>query len=108
MGGINIYCGSFVGRDKSGTPFETVLAESANGAGQEVECVVASIGDALEVASDHILVDPADAAKLIEPLQGWLQLNINDSRPLLKECAEDLIEACRVATSDGEPVAIVW
>lgn len=32
MGGINIHCPPFVGRDKSGTPFEAVLAEISEGA----------------------------------------------------------------------------
>jgi hypothetical protein len=108
MGGINIYCPPFVGRDKSGTPFEALLAEISKGAGQEVENVVRGIDEALEVASDHILIEPADAAKLIDPLRNWMESAPNDPRPLFKECAEDVFAACETAVSNGGPVALVW
>jgi hypothetical protein len=108
MGGINIHCPPFVGRDKSGTPFEAVLAEISEEAGQEVEHVVRGIDEALEIARDHILIDPADAATLIDPLRLWIERNPNDARPLFKECAEDLLAACRAAVSNGGPVALVW
>ena len=108
MGGINIHCPPFVGRDKSGTPFEAVLAEISEGAGSEVESVVRGIDEALETASDHILIAPADAAKLINPLRVWIERNPNDPRPLFSECAEDLLEACRAAVSNGGAVALVW
>jgi hypothetical protein len=108
MGGINIYCPPFVGRDKSGTPFEAVLAEISLGAGQEIESVVRGIDAALEIASDHILIEPANAAKLIDPLRVWMERKPNDPRPLFNECAEDLFEACRAAVTNGGPVALVW
>lgn len=108
MGGINIYCPPFVGRDKSGTHFEAVLAEISIGAGQEVEGVVAAIEEALETARDHILIQPAHAAKLIEPIRNWMQREPNETRPLFKECAEDLFAACQTAVSNGGPVALVW
>ncbi|GEM_PF-3317951 len=108
MGGINIYCPPFTGRDKSGTPFEAILAEISEQAGQEVESVIRAIDEALEIASDHILIEPADAAKLIDPLRIWAQQNPNDTRPLYRECAEDLLEACQTAVSNGGPVALVW
>ena len=108
MGGVNIYCPPFVGRDKSGTPFEAVLAEVSQGAGQEVESVVRGIDEALETARGHILIEPADAAKLIDSLQVWMAGNPNDPRPRFNECAEDLCEACQTAVSSGGPVALVW
>jgi len=108
MGGINIHCPPFVGRDKSGTPFEAVLAEISEGAGHDIESVVSGIAEALEIASDHILIEPIDAAKLIDPLRIWMERKPNDPRPLFKECAEDLFEACRTAVANGGPVALVW
>ena len=108
MGGINIHCPPFVGRDKSGTPFEAVLAEISEGAGSEVENVIRGIDEALEIASDHILIAPADAAKLIDPLRVWIERKPNDLRLLFNECAEELYEACRPAVSNGGPVALVW
>jgi hypothetical protein len=108
MGGINIHCPPFAGRDKSGTLFEAVLAEISQEAEQGVESVVRGIDEALEIARDHILIEPADAAKLIAPLRIWMERNPNDARPMFKECVEDLFEACRTAVSNGGPVALVW
>lgn len=108
MGGVNIHCPPFVGRDKSGTPFEAVLAEISEGAGSEVESVLRGINEALAMASDHILIEPADAAKLLDPLRVWMERKPNDPRPQFNECAEDLFEACRTAVSNGGPVALVW
>ena len=108
VGGINIYCGSFIGRDKSGTPFEAVLAEIAEQSGGDAKKVVEAVEAALEVASDHVLIEPDAASKIVQPLRRWIEIDRIKGQLQLKKCAEDLISACDVAIETGEPIAIVW
>lgn len=55
MGGVNIYCGSFVGNDKSGTNFETVLNEVvAQDGGDKTRLIVLGVMESINDAEDHI------------------------------------------------------
>ena len=110
MGGINIYCGSFSGEDKSGTAFETVLDDVMKKSGPKVAAVVSRITLALEDASDHVLIQPDDAAALIDPLKAY---NANfggeaEEFDLKRYCSIDLLKACETAVAEAEPVALVW
>ena len=67
MGGINIYCGLFRGEEKSGSAFEGVLAEMETVASAAEAAVIARLKLALNNASDHIIIQAADA-RLLQPL----------------------------------------
>jgi hypothetical protein len=136
LGGINIYCGSFRGEDKSGSAFEGVLAEmDATASANEAEAV-ARIRSALKSASDHLLIG-ADDARLLQPLLRRCHLDLDGrltvpgdpfdqivrddrqgaNRTALKYgaglgwrayCARNLLRAFEVADAESEPVALVW
>ncbi len=109
MGGMNIYCGTFIGRDKSGTPFEAVLADIADKARSDAQDVIRRINEALETASDHVLVQPDDASVLMQDLATQLDRYEPDQQSdRRKLCAEDLLKACKTAVAEGEPIALVW
>jgi len=109
MGGVNIYCGTFIGRDKSGTPFEEVLADIAHEAGADAQNAIQRINEALEIASDHILVPPDDAMALMDDLAAQIDRHRSDQQSdRRKICAEDLLKACQTAVAEDEPVALVW
>ncbi len=109
MGGVNIYCGTFIGRDKSGTPFEEVLADITDEAESDVRNVIRRINQALETASDHVLVQPDDASALLNDLAAQLdRYDPDEQNDRRKICAEDLLKACQTAVAEGEPIALVW
>ncbi|TBC84228.1 hypothetical protein [Rhizobium ruizarguesonis] len=111
MGGVNIYCGSFVGEDKSGTKFETVLSEvAANDGSPNTKKIVLGILESINDADDHILISAEDAGELIFPLTEYLQRLRNDisAGDRREYCAVDLLKACEVAAEEKEPIAIVW
>ena len=109
MGGVNIYCGTFIGEDKSGTPFEAVLADLADQAGSGVQDVIRRINEALETAQDHVLVQPDDASVLIDDLAAQVDRYEPDQPDdRRKTCAEDLLKACHTAVAEGQPIALVW
>ncbi|SCB13355.1 hypothetical protein GA0061102_100311 [Rhizobium miluonense] len=111
MGGINIYCGSFVGDDKSGTMFETVLAEvTAHARNVDTTRIIRSIISSIDDARDHILISPEDAANLISPFTDCLDHYRNkfSADDLRAYCLIDLLEACKTSAMETEPVAIVW
>lgn len=109
MGGVNIYCGTFIGRDKSGTPFEVVLADIAREAGSDAQDVIRRINESLETASDHVLVPPDDASALMTDLAAQIDRYKFDQQSDRKDiCAEDLLKACQTAVAEGEPIALVW
>ncbi|MBB2749748.1 UNVERIFIED_ORG: hypothetical protein GGI57_000414 [Rhizobium aethiopicum] len=111
MGGVNVYCGSFVGEDKSATKFETVLDEvMAHDGSQKTKEIILGIIESINDAEDHILISPEDAKELISPLTEYLQsiraeIGTFDMR---EYCAIDLLKACKVATEEKEPIALVW
>ncbi len=109
MGGVNIYCGTFKGRDKSGTPFETVLADIAREAGSGTQDVIRRINELLETASDYVLVPPDDASALMNDLAAQLDRYHSGQRNRHRDiCAEDLLKACQTSVAEGEPIALVW
>jgi hypothetical protein len=109
MGGVNIYCGTFIGRDKSGTPFEEVLADIADEGRSDAQDVIRRIHEALETGSDHVLVQPDDASALMNDLAAQLDRYEPDRQSdRRKICAEDLLKACQAAVAEGEPIALVW
>lgn len=74
MGGVNIYCGSFVGNDKSGTKFETVLNEVvAQDGSDKTRQIVLVVMESINDAEDHILISAEDAEQLIVPLTEYVQ-----------------------------------
>ncbi|WP_156416571.1 MULTISPECIES: hypothetical protein [unclassified Sphingopyxis] len=107
MGGINIYCGSFQGEDKSGSAFEDVLDDLSILADANTLSVISRIKLSLEDASDHILVFPDDASDLIEPLRAY---NATSTTLEMERhyCSRNLLKACETAAAEGEPVALVW
>ncbi|WP_430419381.1 hypothetical protein [Phenylobacterium sp.] len=137
MGGINIYCGSFSGDDKSGSAFEGVLAGMEAMASTHEGEAIARVKSALEDASDHILIEP-DEARLLLPLlrrysaevDGQLavpgdlfdQMARDEDESTIDAtvlqfgaglgwrayCARDLLKAFEVADAEAEPVALVW
>jgi hypothetical protein len=111
MGGVNIYCGSFVGEDKSGTKFETVLDEvGADDGSEKTKKIILAIMESINDAEDHILISAEDAKELIFPLTEYLQRLRNDigTRDMREYCAIDLLKACEVAVEEKEPIALVW
>jgi hypothetical protein len=111
MGGVNIYCGSFVGKDKSGTMFQLVLTEMfANNDHENTENTICGIMASIDDASDHILISPEAAADLVLPLTDYLA-KLHDSVSADDErmyCLVDLLDACKTAVIEGEPIALVW
>ncbi|PDS34463.1 hypothetical protein CO665_31010 [Rhizobium anhuiense] len=111
MGGVNIYCGSFVGNDKSGTKFEIVLNEVvAQDGSDKTRQIVLGVMESINDAEDHILISPEDAEELIFPLTEYLQRLRDDisTFDMREYCAIDLLKACEVAVEEREPIALVW
>ncbi|WP_027683645.1 hypothetical protein [Rhizobium leguminosarum] len=111
MGGVNIYCGSFVGEDKSGTKFETVLSEvAANDGSANTKKIILGIMESINDADDHILISAEDAKELIFPLTEYLQRLRDDisAFDMRQYCAIDLLKGCEVVVEEKEPIALVW
>lgn len=137
MGGINIYCGSFEGDDKSGSAFEAVLAGMDKMASAAERSIIARISAAMGRADDHLLIATRDA-RVLTPLlrlyaadvDGRLarpgdpfdqiikdervspdrltELQYGESVGWLAYCARDLLRAFEAADAEGEEVALVW
>ena len=137
MGGINIYCGSFQGRDKSGSAFSGVLDEmEAMAAPREAEAIH-KIRAALDEASDHVIVEPDEARFLLPLVRRYSsqldselavpgdpldQMTRDNSRGDVDPtelkygkglgwrayCIFDLLAAFEISEVESEPVALVW
>ena len=81
MGGINIHCGSFSGRDKSGSAFEGVLAGLKPIADGWARAAIERIEAELMLASSFILISPADAAQLLPLLRRYRSVLERDLGP---------------------------
>jgi hypothetical protein len=137
MGGINIYCGSFEGEDKSGSPFQAVLAAMDKMASAPERSIIARILAAMPQEDDHLLIAPDDARALLPLLRRYAaevdrqlstpgdpfdqmtkderaspdqitELQYGDSVGWLAYCASDLLKAFETADAEEEEVALVW
>jgi hypothetical protein len=71
MGGINVYCGSFKGVDKSCSAFEGVLAGMDKMGVEQERAAIARINSVLKSANDYILIEPAAARTLLPLLRRY-------------------------------------
>jgi hypothetical protein len=137
MGGINIYCGSFEGEDKSGSAVEGVLNGIAERASAPERTIIGRIRAALQGGEDHTLIEPEDARLLLPILRQYAarldsqlatpgdpfdqmrrderqlparvtELQYGESLGWRAYCARDLLKAFEVADAESEPVALVW
>ncbi|HEY2709391.1 MAG TPA: hypothetical protein VGI95_15180 [Caulobacteraceae bacterium] len=137
MGGINIYCGSFEGEDKSGSPFQAVLAAMDKMASAPERSIIARILAAMPQEDDHLLIAPDDARALAPLLRRYAaqidgqlaspgdpfdqmtrderaspdritELQYGESVGWLAYCAQDLLQAFETAVAEQEEVALVW
>ncbi len=133
MGGVNLYCGSFAGADKSGSAFEAVFGELAVLSSPDIREVVNQLMSELEVARDYLLIAPDDARLLLPALRKqaeilWVKasaetalaqmvvdeesagrrLDPSESLGWKLYCIDDLIAACETSAAEGEPIALVW
>jgi hypothetical protein len=137
MGGINIYCGSFEGEDKSGSAFEAVLSGMNEGASEPERAIIARVMAALSREDDHVILTPANARALLPVLRRYaadvdgqlarpgdpLDQIVRDERGQPSRatelqygeglgwrayCARDLLQAFETADAESEDVALVW
>jgi hypothetical protein len=138
MGGINIYCGSFEGDDKSGSAVEGVLNGIEEMASAPQRAAIGAIKEGLlDEEMDHLLIEPDDARLLLPLLREYAaredgQLAVpgdpfdqmaRDERAFhgretdLKYgeglgwrawCVRDLLKAFETADAESEEVALVW
>lgn len=137
MGGINIYCGSFEGEDKSGSAVEGVLNGIAEMASAPERTTIGRVRAALQDGEDHTLIEPEDARLLLPILRQYAarldaqlatpgdpfdqmrrderqlparvtELQYGESLGWRAYCARDLLKAFEVADAESEPVALVW
>lgn len=137
MGGINVYCGSFEGDDKSCSAFEGVLGGMHEMASEPEQSVIARINAALDDADDHIVIEPSDARTLLPLLRRYaarvnsqlaipgdfldqmarderaspgreVDLKYGEGLGWQAWCARDLLRAFEVADAESEEVALVW
>ena len=73
MGGINVYCGSFQGEDKSCSAFEGVLGGMDAIGSQSERLVIARIKASLseDEDADYLIIDPNDARLLLPLLRRY-------------------------------------
>ena len=137
MAGINIYCSSFSGEDKSGSAFEGVLMELADMASVSETEIIVRLKANFDRASDYLLIEPDDAKALLSLVRRYhaeidsklaitgdpLDQMVRDEDPEASDptelkygaglgwrayCAHDLLKAFEAADAEGEPVALVW
>ena len=137
MGGINIYCGSFEGEDKSGSAVEGVLDGVEQMASAPERATIGRIRAALQAGEDHALIEPADARLLLPTLRQYAvrldaelstpgdpldqirrderqsparttELQYGESLGWRAYCARDLSRAFETADAESEEVALVW
>ncbi len=129
MSGGSITCGTFSGRDKSGSSFEAVIGAFLYGNPKLIGDFKIQLG-----TQDYVLVSADQASDLLPLLQiyqadlisdighsDWWKA-VLDEEPCLDPvaakwgaskgwrlcCVEDLIEACKTALSEAEPVCIAF
>lgn len=138
MGGINVYCGSFQGDDKSCSAFQGVLEGMAEmGSGPERSIIARVTGDLLNEDRDHLLIEP-DEARLLLPLlrryaaglqsrltipgdffdqmdreeraapERAVDLKYGEGLGWQAWCVRDLLRAFETADAESEEVALVW
>jgi hypothetical protein len=138
MGGINVYCGSFQGDDKSCSAFQGVLeGMDGMGSGPERSIIARIRADLLDEDRDHLLVEPAEARLLLPLLRRYAALvqsrlaipgdfldqMARDERAAPERavdlkygeglgwqawCVRDLLRAFETADAESEEVALVW
>ena len=126
MGGINIHCSDFVGRDKSGSAFEGVLASLVKMAKPPELAILTRIQSNFEQASDHLLIEPSDAGNLISLLSLYRSALEDEIAPITEQaldpadakygagtgwryyCVLDLERAFAIAVAESTAVALVW
>jgi hypothetical protein len=137
MGGINIYCGSFEGEDKSGSAVEGVLNGIEEMASAPQRTAIGTIRTGLLEGEDNLLIEPADARLLLPLLRQYsdrldaqlvvpgdpidqmrrderqspdrvTELQYGESLGWRAWCARDLIKAFETADAESEEVALVW
>jgi hypothetical protein len=135
MGGINIHCSDFVGRDKSGSAFEGVLASLVKMAKPPELAILTRIQSNFEQASDHLLIEPSDAGNLISLLSLYRSALEDEIAPITDPfvqmrrdeqaldpadakygagtgwryyCVLDLERAFAIAVAESTAVALVW
>lgn len=138
MGGINVYCGSFQGDDKSCSAFQGVLEGMGEiGSGPERTIIARIEADLLDKDRDHLLVEPGDARLLLPLLRRYaafvqsklvipgdfLDQMARDERASPERavdlkygeglgwqawCVRDLLRAFETADAESEQVALVW
>jgi hypothetical protein len=137
MGGINIYCGSFEGEDKSGSAVDGVLNGIMEMASAPQRTIIDRIKTSLLEGEDHALIEPEDARLLLplirrysadvdgrlaipgDPLDQMrrdeqqspariAELQYGESLGWRAYCARDLLRALETADAESEEVALVW
>lgn len=137
MGGINIYCGSFEGEDKSGSAFEAVMSGMSEDASAAERSILNRVTAAMAEGEDHMLIAPEDTRALLPLLRRYAaqissqlarpddpldqmardeqaspgrttELQYGESLGWRAYCARDLLQAFETADTEGEEVALVW
>jgi hypothetical protein len=137
MSGINVYCGSFEGDDKSCSALQGVLeGVGGMGSGPERPIIARISEDLLDEDRDHLLIEPDDARLLLPLLRRYARVQgqlaipgdfldqmARDERAApgrevdLKYgeglgwqawCVRDLLRAFETADTESEEVALVW
>jgi hypothetical protein len=135
MGGGYISCGNFSGDDKSGSPITGILEDlTSNLADTQNSAMATKLLEQLDSETDHILIEPDQATKLLPDFK-CLQTHYKSHYPDLDDwwliferetqqgldniagkwgesigwkiyCLADLIPACEISISTGEPITI--
>jgi len=137
LGGIYISCGTFSGKDKSGSALSGVLAGMQAIADTGALAAMARLDANLEVASSYVLIAPDDAAALLPCLRRYrteleqLIAPIRDPFVAMQNdemvdgfdfgeakygkgkgwqyyCVLDLEQALVISSAEGQPVVLNW
>ena len=137
MGGIYIRCGTFSGKDKSGSALSGVLAGMQPIDDADALAAMARLDMSLEVASSYVLIAPDDATVLLPCLRRFrteleqLIAPIRDPFVAMKNdemvdgldsgtakygtgkgwqyyCALDLEQAFEISVAEQQPVVLTW